>query len=100
MESCEYTIGQQMEEIEHLNSIIEEKTQYEGDKNAEFLESEASINKVKEQIVCFEQELGHLKIVEEKLVMENSDIQKRVNQEAGKSDDIERTMYELNSKIK
>ena len=32
--------------------------------------------------------------------MENSDIQKRVNQEAGKSDDIERTMYELNSKIK
>ena len=48
MESCEYTIGQQMEEIEHLNSIVEEKTQYEGDKNAEFLESEASINKVKE----------------------------------------------------
>lgn len=48
MESYEYSIGQQMEEIEHLNSIVEEKTQYEADKNAEFLESEASINKVKE----------------------------------------------------
>jgi hypothetical protein len=34
-----------------------------------------------EQIASFEDELSHLKVVEEKLVMENSDIQKRVDSE-------------------
>lgn len=50
---------------------------------------------IKEQVVQFEGELYHLKTIEEKLVMENSDIQKRINVEASKNGEKNRTMSDL-----
>jgi hypothetical protein len=41
-------------------------------------EADEDILKIKEQITSFEEELKHLQQVDEKLVMENSDIQSRV----------------------
>lgn len=74
VESCEYQIQLQTEEIEKLNSIIEEKNEVQLQKDEDLEEAEASILKVKEQITSFEEELNHLRQVEEKLLMENSDI--------------------------
>ena len=99
VESCEYQIQLQSEEIEKLNEIIEEKIEVQIQKDEDYEEAEANILKVKEQIVSFEEELKHLRQVEEKLLMENSDIQKRCKGETSKNEEITRNMFEHQNKI-
>lgn len=92
-ESCEYQISQQMETIEELNSMVEEKNEMEQEKEAAYKDSELTILGIKEQVVQFESELKHLKQIEEKLVMENSDIQQRLKAETSKNSEINANMY-------
>ena len=63
-----------MENIERMNNLIEEKNDEVKVKEAESREIDIDLLKVREQVLSFDQELNHLKQIEEKLVMENSDI--------------------------
>ena len=63
-----------MENIERMNNLIEEKNDEVKVKEAESREIDIDLLKVREQVSSFDQELNHLKQIEEKLVMENSDI--------------------------
>ena len=69
-ESCEYKISQQLEQIEHLNQIVDAKNKFEIDKEAEYKEAEQDIVKIKDQVQNFSDELINLKQINEKLVGE------------------------------
>ena len=69
-ESCEYKISQQLEQIEHLNQIVDAKNKLEIDKEAEYKEAEQDIVKIKDQVQNFSDELINLKQINEKLVGE------------------------------
>ena len=53
---------------------------------------EVEINTIKNQVVSFENELNHLRSLEDKYKLENNDLQIRIDGESGKN-------HELNSAI-
>ena len=53
---------------------------------------ESEINTIKNQVVSFENELNHLRSLEDKYKLENNDLQIRIDGESGKN-------HELNSAI-
>jgi hypothetical protein len=55
---------------------------------------EAEIVSIKNQVVIFENELNHLKSLEDKYKFENSDLQMRIDGESGKNHELNATINE------
>jgi len=51
-------------------------------------------------VVSFQNELNHLKSLEDKYRNENGDLQKRIDQEAGRNIDLTNSIKELEAKIR
>ena len=61
----------------------------------QLLECEGEILQLQNQVACFQNELNHLKQVEEKYRVENTDLQKRIEGEEGKNSGIKKGIMEF-----
>ena len=69
-------------------------------KESQLVDCEGEIIQLKNQVVSFQNELNHLKNLEEKYRYENYDLQKRIDSEGGRNIELTNSIKELESKIR
>ena len=57
-----------------MNRLVETRTTELKSKDGQVIEMEVEINTIKNQVVSFENELNHLRSLEDKYKLENSDL--------------------------
>jgi chromosome segregation ATPase len=60
---------------------------------------QGEISTIQSQVVSFENELNHLKSLEDKYKLENSDLQMRIDGESGKNYELNQAITDLQVKI-
>lgn len=80
--TLEYDISKQLARIDDLNKLIDTKTFDLKNKESQLVDCEQEIIQLKNQVVSFQNELNHLKSLEEKYRNENTDLQKRIDSES------------------
>ena len=98
--TLEYDIQKQLARIDDLNKLIDSKTFDLKGKEAQLVECEGEIIQLKNQVVSFQNELNHLKALEEKYRNENVDLQKRIDSEGGRNVELTASIKDLEAKIR
>ena len=98
--TLEYDISKQLARIDDLNKLIDAKTFDLKNKDAQLVDCEGEIIQLKNQVESFQNELRHLKTLEEKYRNENTDLQKRIDQESGRNIELTTSIKELEAKIR
>ena len=83
-----------------MNKLIDTKTFDLKNKESQLTDCEGEIIQLKNQVVSFQNELNHLKSLEEKYRNENDDLQRRIDSEAGRNVELSASIKELEGKIK
>jgi chromosome segregation ATPase len=86
--------------IDDLNKLIDSKTYDLKNKEAQLVDCEGEIIQLKNQVVSFQNELNHLKSLEEKYRHENTDLQKRIDSESSRNIELTAAIKDLESKIR
>lgn len=81
----EYDISKSLSRIDDLNRIIDQKSYDLKGKESTLGEAENEVIKLKAQQSSYSKELDHLKSLEERYRQENSDLQRRIEQEGGRN---------------
>lgn len=98
--SLEYEISQQMARIEDMNKLLDGKAIELKSKEAQLLENEGEIVQLKNQVNAFQNELNHLKHLEEKYRGENTNLQKRIDSEGARNIELNSKIMEIEAKIR
>ena len=98
--TLEYDISKQLARIDDLNKLIDSKTFDLKNKEAQLIDCEGEIIQLKNQVVSFQNELNHLKSLEEKYRNENSDLQRRIDQESARNIELTASIKDLEAKIR
>ena len=98
--TLEYDISKQLARIDDLNKLIDSKTFDLKNKEAQLIDCEGEIIQLKNQVVSFQNELNHLKSLEEKYRNENSDLQRRIDQESARNIELTAAIKDLEAKIR
>lgn len=98
--TLEYDISKQLARIDDLNKLIDSKTFDLKGKEAQLVECEGEIIQLKNQVVSFQNELNHLKALEEKYRNENVDLQKRIDSEGSRNVELTASIKDLEAKIR
>ena len=98
--TLEYDISKQLARIDDLNKMVDAKTFELKNGEARLVESEGEIIQLKNQVSSFENELAHLRALEDKYRNENVDLTKRIDAEGGRNLDLMTTIKDLESKIR
>lgn len=89
-----------MARIDDLNRIIDQKTYDLKSKEATLAEAESEVHKLKAQQASYQKELEHLKSLEERYRLENTDLQRRIDAESSKNLDLGAAIKDLEAKIR
>ena len=98
--TLEYDISKQLARIDDLNKLIDSKTYDLKNKEAQLVDCEGEIIQLKNQVVSFQNELNHLKALEEKYRNENVDLQKRIDSEGSRNVELTASIKDLEAKIR
>ena len=98
--TLEYDISKQLARIDDLNKLIDSKTYDLKNKEAQLVDCEGEIIQLKNQVVSFQNELNHLKSLEEKYRVENTDLQKRIDSESARNIELTAAIKDLEAKIR
>lgn len=98
--TLEYDISKQLARIDDLNKLIDSKTYDLKNKEAQLVDCEGEIIQLKNQVVSFQNELNHLKSLEEKYRHENTDLQKRIDSESSRNMELTAAIKDLEAKIR
>ena len=83
-----------------MNKLIDTKTFDLKNKETQLYDCEGEIIQLKNQVVSFQNELNHLKSLEEKYRNENSDLQKRIDSESSRNIEMSANIKDLEMKIR
>lgn len=89
-----------MARIDDLNKLIDTKTFDLKNKETQLYDCEGEIIQLKNQVVSFQNELNHLKSLEEKYRNENGDLQKRIDSESARNIEMSANIKDLEAKIR
>lgn len=98
--AIEYDISKSLARIDDLNRVLDQKSYDLKNKEQTVLECEGEVHKLKTQQASYQKELEHLKSLEERYRQENSDLQRRIDQESGKNLDLAAQIKDLEAKIR
>jgi len=98
--AIEYDISKSLARIDDLNRIIDQKTYDLKSKEATLAEAEGEVHKLKAQQASYQKELEHLKSLEERYRLENTDLQRRIDAECAKNLDLGASIKDLEAKIR
>ena len=98
--TLEYDISKQLARIDDLNKLIDTKTFDLKNKESQLVDCEGEIIQLKNQVISFQNELGHLKSLEEKYRNENTDLQRRIDSEGGKNIEMTGAIKDLEQRIR
>ena len=83
-----------------MNKLIDTKTFDLKNKETQLYDCEGEIIQLKNQVVSFQNELNHLKSLEEKYRNENGDLQKRIDSESARNIEMSANIKDLEMKIR
>lgn len=98
--TLEYDISKSLSRIDDLNRLIDQKSYDLKAKDTNLGEAENEVIKLKAQLQNYQNELEHLKSLEDRYKQENSDLQKRIDSEGSRNVEINQQIKEIELKIR
>jgi len=98
--ALEFDIQKQLARIDDLNKLIDAKTFDLKNKESLLVQCEGEIIQLKNQVVSFQNELDHLRHLEQKYHAENHDLQVRIDSESKRNCDLTVSIRDLEAKIR
>jgi chromosome segregation ATPase len=98
--AVEYDISKALARIDDLNRVLDDKTFTLKNKEAALVDAEGELMKLKSQQANYQKELEHLRALDERYRAENTDIQRRIDQENLRNAELTRLIQDNEAKIR
>ena len=98
--AVEYDISKALARIDDLNRVLDDKTFALKNKEAALVDAESELMKLKSQQASYQKELEHLRALDERYRQENTDIQRRIDQENVRNAELTRLIQDNEAKIR